>query len=101
MLSNADRLVAESHPAAVGWLLASDEPAVRFMTRRDLLGESADEDAAGILTGPKVTTLLSGQQADGGFGPNQPHFANALGRLVNLVELAVPPGEPRCLAAAD
>ena len=38
------------------------------MTRRDILGEQADEDAGQVLAGVKVTALLSGQQPDGGFG---------------------------------
>ena len=29
---------------AVGWLLSSSEPAVRLMTRRDLLGEDISTD---------------------------------------------------------
>src|SRR5918994_1287335 len=32
--------------AAVAWLLASDEPAVRYLTRRDLLGDPDSEAAA-------------------------------------------------------
>jgi hypothetical protein len=54
--------------AAVTWLLNCDEPAIRLMTRRDVLGEQADEDAGQVLAGGKVTALLSGQQPDGGFG---------------------------------
>jgi len=54
--------------AAVTWLLNCDEPAIRPMTRRDVLGEQADEDAGQVLAGAKVTALLSGQQPDGGFG---------------------------------
>jgi hypothetical protein len=54
--------------AAVTWLLNCDEPAIRLMTRRDVLGEQADEDAGQVLAGVKVTALLSGQQPDEGFG---------------------------------
>ena len=54
--------------AAVTWLLNCDEPAIRLMTRRDVLGEQADEDAGQVLADAKVTALLSGQQPDGGFG---------------------------------
>ena len=49
--------------AAVAWLLGSGEPAIRLMTRRDLLGERADDDAGQVLAGAKVTALLSGQRA--------------------------------------
>jgi hypothetical protein len=34
--------------AAVTWLLNCDEPAIRLMTRRDVLGEQADEDAGQV-----------------------------------------------------
>ena len=54
--------------SAIDWLLESDEPAVRYLTRRDLLGEDALDDAAHILDGPKVKALFAGQQPDGGFG---------------------------------
>ncbi len=53
--------------AAVTWLLNCDEPAIRLMTRRDVLGEQAGVDAGQVLAA-KVTALLSGQQPDGGFG---------------------------------
>jgi hypothetical protein len=88
--------------AAVEWLLASDEPAVRYLTRRDVLGEAVEPDPDEILAGPKVRALLSGQQADGGFG-GHPYkkWTGAHWRLVSLVELAAPPGEPRLLAAAE
>jgi hypothetical protein len=116
------------HQAAVDWLLGSEEPAVRFLARRDLLGEVAAEDASKIMSGPKVTALLSGQRDDGAFrgepgiirryrgssrrpeeviGVDQVPAGVAGGwrstqwRLVSLVELAVPPGEPRAVAAAN
>ena len=53
---------------AVTWLLSSDEPAIRLLARRDVLGEPADADAGQVLAGPKVQALLSGQRGDGGFG---------------------------------
>ena len=85
---------------AVEWLLASDEPAVRLMTRRDLLGESvADVD---VMKGPKVKKLLSGQKKDGSFGVHPyTKWTGAHWRLVSLVELQVPPKEPRVMAALD
>jgi hypothetical protein len=88
--------------SAVDMLLASDEPAVRYLTRRDLLGEDARDDEAAILSGPKVKALFAGQQRDGGFGYH-PYckWGGAHWRLVSLVELAVPAGEPRALAAAE
>ena len=89
-----------THPA-VAWLLNSGEPAIRLMTRRDVLGEQAAEDAGRVLAGVKVTALLSGQQPDGGFGVHPYRkWTGAHWRLVSLVELAIPPREPRAVAAA-
>jgi hypothetical protein len=87
---------------AAEWLLASDEPAVRYLTRRDVLDEPVEADAAEILSGPKVRALLGDQESDGGFG-GHPYkkWTGAHWRLVSLVELAVPAGEPRALAAAE
>jgi hypothetical protein len=101
MVSSGDDLTA----AAVAWLLASDEPAVRYLTRRELLddrdGAAAAADAAQLLEGPKVRALLAGQQPDGGFGVHPySKWTGAHWRLVSLVELAAPAGEPRLQAAA-
>jgi hypothetical protein len=90
---------------ALAWLLASDEPAVRYLTRRELLkdrdGAAAAADAAQLLEGPKTPALLAGQQPDGGFGVHPySRWTGAHWRLVSLVELAAPAGEPRLLAAA-
>jgi hypothetical protein len=88
--------------SAVDWLLESDEPGIVAQAKRDLLDEPAPAEAARALEGPKVRTLLAGQQADGGFGNNvYAKWGGAHWRLVSLVELGVPAGEPRCLAAAE
>ena len=87
---------------AVTWLLNSGEPTIRLMTRRDVLGEQADDDAGRVLAGAKVTALLSGQRGDGGFGVHPYRkWTGAHWRLVSLAELGIPPGEPRAAAAAD
>ena len=87
--------------SALEWLLGADDPSVVFLARRDVLGEAVEPDAERILAGPRVRALLSGQQPDGGFG-RHPYskWTGAHWRLVSLVELALPPGEPRALAAA-
>ena len=101
---DSDRVAATSaiESPAVDWLLSSDEPAVQYLTRRDVLGEEIDPDPEEILSGRWVRALLSGQQRDGGFG-GHPYkkWTGAHWRLVSLVELAAPPGEPRLLAAAE
>ncbi|MBO0812359.1 MAG: hypothetical protein J2P23_09980 [Microlunatus sp.] len=89
--------------SAVGRLLQSDEPGIRYLTHRDVLGDLVAADAEQIMTGPKVRALLSGQQADGGFGEANPGrgWRSTKWRLVALVELGASPDDPRVLAAAD
>jgi hypothetical protein len=93
---------SDATPSAIEWLLASREPAIRGMARRDLLGEPAEDDLSRVTEGPIVRKLLSGQKRDGGFG-DDPYrkYTGAHWRLVSLVELEVPPGEPRVMAAAE
>jgi hypothetical protein len=71
--------------SAVDWLLASDEPAVRLLARRDVLGVQVATDPAHVLAGAKVTALPGGQRGDGGSGciPT----LSGPGRLVSLAEL--------------
>lgn len=113
------------HLSAVEWLLGSTEPAIRALTRRELLDEDGGEPDEAILAGPKVSALLAGQQVDGGFagytevrryrgtgrGPEDllsvevvpfgGHWASARWRLISLVELGIPTGDPRVRAAAE
>jgi len=89
-------------PAVLHWLLASREPAIRRLVRRELLDEPAPDDEGDTLHGPIVRTLLKGQKADGGFGANvYGKWSGAHWRLVSLVELGIPAGEPRAVAAAE
>ena len=98
---SAARAVTPADPA-VAWLLASSEPGIRLQARRDLLDQPGGEDERAVLGGPKVSALLAGQRADGGFG-GHPYrkWGGVHWRLVSLVELAVPAGDPRVVAAAD
>jgi hypothetical protein len=52
--------------AALAWLLSCEEPAVRYLTRRELLddrdGAAAAADAAQLLEGPKTRALLAGRR---------------------------------------
>src|SRR5919197_229399 len=70
--TNMDSPHADPSAAALAWLLASNEPAVRYLARRDLLGDrdgaAVAADAAQLLEGPKTRALLAGQQPDGSFG---------------------------------
>jgi hypothetical protein len=93
----------EDHDSvAIEWLLQSAEPGIRMQTRRDLQGEDAADDEARVLDGPIVRRLLDGQHADGGFGTNvYAKWRGAHWRLASLVELGIPAGEPRALAAYE
>ncbi len=86
---------------AIGWLLASTEPAIVHLTRRDVLGEELEPDPDEILSGRIVRSLLHGQQSDGGFVVHPyKKWGGAHWRLVSLVELGVPAGDRRAVAAA-
>jgi hypothetical protein len=93
---------SRSAQAGVDWLLSSDEPAVRALTRRDVLGLPGDESASDVLAGPKVAALLDGQQPNGGFG-GSPYrkWVGTHWRLVSLAELDAPADDPRVAAAAE
>jgi hypothetical protein len=67
---------------AVQRLLESDEPAIRRLARRDLLGEEADEP---VMEGPRVRALLDGLD-DTTVHPYK-KWGGAHWRLVQLVEL--------------
>jgi len=94
--------VTDPTQEAVAWLLASNEPAIRGMAGRDLLDEPDPPDLRRVMEGPIVRALLSGQEGDGGFGV-RPYrkWTGAHWRLVSLVELEVPRGDPRAVAALE
>jgi hypothetical protein len=94
--------VDEATAGALAWLLAAEEPAVRHLTRRDLMGDDTEPEPAGITAGPWVSALLAGQQEDGGFG-GDPYrkWTGAHWRLVALAELAAPASDPRVAAASE
>jgi hypothetical protein len=94
--------MGERTAAAVAWLLAAEEPAVRQLTRSDLLGEDAEPNTEAITAGPWVSALLAGQQDDGGFGADPYRkWTGAHWRVVSLAELGVPSTDPRVAAAAE
>jgi hypothetical protein len=80
--------------AAIDFLLASEEPANRCLTRHDVLREDVTPDRDETLSGPLVRGLLRGQKRDGGFGGHAyQKWGGAHWRLVSLVELGVPPDD--------
>ena len=94
--------MADPARSPIDWLLASEEPAIRGMARRDLLDDADPLDLKRVMDGPIVRSLLSGQRPDGGFGIHPYRkWTGAHWRLVSLVELEVPLGEPRAVAALE
>ncbi len=91
----------------VRWLLNSRDPSIQYLTRVELLdqaleGEEVRAARQQITSGPRVSGLLAGQLEDGGFGVHPyKKWAGAHWRLVSLVELGIPAGEPRAVAAAN
>jgi hypothetical protein len=80
--------------AAIDFLLASEEPANRCLTRHDVLREDVTPDRDETLSVPLVRGLLRGQKRDGGFGGHAyQKWGGAHWRLVSLVELGVPPDD--------
>jgi hypothetical protein len=67
-----------------------------------VLGDAAEIDPQALLAGPIVRTLLGGRRADRGSGVHPyKKWEGAHWRLVSLVELGIPAGEPRAVAAAQ
>jgi hypothetical protein len=92
---------------AVNWLLESGDPSISYLTLTEILDRLLDSRAVlaakkEIPNGPIVNRLLSGQQADGGFGvhPYQ-KWTGAHWRLVSLVELGIPSGFRPAVKATD
>ncbi len=102
MAAGPVRRTSRVEDAGIEWLLGSKEPAIRYLTRRDVLRQTVEPEFEAILKGPIVRKLLSGQLANGGFG-GHPYrkWTGAHWRLVSLVELCVPAGQPQAMAAAE
>ena len=97
-LAARERITKDADSSAVEWLLQSEDPSVRYFTLTDILDKPKDSPEVEktrklIHSGPKVCTLIDGQQSDGGFGvrPYQ-KWTGAHWRLVSLVELGIPQG---------
>jgi hypothetical protein len=91
---------------AIAWLLAFDEPSVRWLAATSILGLPRHDPRVvdireGVLNGPRVRQLLAGQGAAGGFGVDAyAKWAGTHWRLLALAELEVPP-DARQRAAAE
>ena len=91
MLPSGCFMTSDDDPA-IEWLLASREPAIRLVTRRDLLGDHAPPDEKAILDGPIVSALLADQRPDGGFGVHP--YSKWSGAHWRLVSLSSSPPRP-------
>ncbi len=86
--------IAGSYPATVAWLLAGDDPSVRFFTFVDLLGASPTSSAAiaarrEIMAGGIVPTILAAQDDDGHWqGRERFYRAKYSGTVWQLIVLA-------------
>ncbi len=92
---------AEHLQRSVARLLTSDEPAIRFRVRAELLGEDAQSPelarlSAEIEAGPKCSRLLEFEDVR-----VYTKWIGAHWRLVSLVELALPAGHPTAVARCD
>lgn len=84
----------------LSWLLDSD-PALRYQTRRDLLGEKGpalEALRASVAGGPWAAELLRRRGPDGhwGLGPYVPKWTCTHYVLFELAQLGVAPDDPRC-----
>jgi hypothetical protein len=70
-----------------------------MQARRDLLDEESADDAARVLDGPWLGALLDGISGDAAGVYNK--WQGAHWRLVSAVELGLPAGEPRAVAAYE
>ncbi len=91
----------------VRWLLNSRDPSIQYLARVELLDQALESEEVRaarqqITSGPRVSALLAGQLEDGGFGVHPyKKWDGAHWRLVSLVELGIPAGELRAVAAAN
>ncbi len=97
----------EADEEAIEWLLRSQEPAIRYHTLTDVMdldpyAARAQRERDRITEGSIVRGLLGGQSRDGGFGVHPyKKWIGSHWRLVSLVEMGVPSGHPKAVAAVE
>ena len=101
-------MTATSNSAAIEQLLASDEPAVRYLTRVQVLGESsrgkaAARERAKIPSSPLVTKLLAEMRTADGLIPRTTYDKWLGGHwvLAFLSKIGHPPGDQRLAPLAN
>jgi hypothetical protein len=105
-----DRWRSELRDDPVPWLLERDDPAVRHLALRELLGEPADAPsvrrarAAAMRVAP-ISVILDGQDAEGfwvkpgsGYGPK---YTGTVWSLMFLDQMGADPGDRRVQRACD
>lgn len=93
--------MSDPDEAALAWLLASDEPGIRYRTRTELLDQDPNDRelvalAHRIAEGPKCHALLQFQDV-----PPYKKWSGAHWRLVSLVELGLKEGHPSADRTCD
>jgi hypothetical protein len=86
--------------AIVEWLLASDDPCIRYLVRTHVLGEDADPEE--VRRSNRVRMLLSERGRDGKI-PQHPYtkWTGAFWVLNLLAELGYPPGDESLVPLRD
>jgi hypothetical protein len=106
----AESAARPSAPDVVAWLLAADEPALRYATLTGLLGEpprGAEVEAArrAIMTEGVVPRILAAQGDDGHWGgPGRFYtdkYHGTVWQLIVLAELGADPADERVRAACE
>jgi len=73
-----------------------------MQARQELLGTGPPDDDVPAAEGAWMRSLLAGQRPDGGFDAHPyKKWNGAHWRLVSMVELGIPAGEPRAIAAVE
>ena len=106
----AESAARPSAPDVVAWLLAADEPAVRYATLTGLLGEppgapEAEAARRAIMTEGTVPRILAAQGDDGHWGgPGRFYndkYRGTVWQLIVLAELDADPADERVRAACE
>lgn len=101
---------APADQATLDWLLAAEEPAVRYFTLTDLLDRPADaEEVAAarraIMQTGSVPAMLAGQQSGGYWGKPEAFYSDkyrgTVWRLMFLAELRADGDDPRLRSASE
>ena len=110
IIARVSRRATRADTDTTDWLLSSDEPALRYRTLTELLGEAAEGGAAAaarraIMEHGAAPRILAAQNADGHFGrPGafyNDKYRGTVWQLIVLAELGADPADARVRAACE